>query len=155
VLSLLELTNIRREIVGPRGSGLSTEQRKRLTIGQWASSRSCPRKVMWSSSGLRDVMRRLIRVCFDVPGPDRYTGILSSSHLVSTLMSQSWCFMPGVELVANPALIFLDEPTSGACALVAGPTIGPGVCTHPAPAYGPAYGLLIPWEAPDCVYPHD
>ena len=51
VIDLLELNPIRKDVVGRKGEGLSTEQRKRLTIG--------------------------------------------------------------VELVANPSLIFLDEPTSG------------------------------------------
>ena len=48
---MLELGPIKHDMVGPKGGGLSTEQRKRLTVG--------------------------------------------------------------VELVANPSLIFLDEPTTG------------------------------------------
>ena len=51
VMQLLELKRIKNDIVGVKGEGLSTEQKKRVTIG--------------------------------------------------------------VELVANPSLIFLDEPTSG------------------------------------------
>ena len=35
VLDMLELTTIRGEVIGPRGTGLSFEQRKRLT-GGWA-----------------------------------------------------------------------------------------------------------------------
>jgi ABC-type transport system involved in cytochrome c biogenesis ATPase subunit len=51
MMQLLELDSIAGDMVGPKGEGLSTEQRKRLTIG--------------------------------------------------------------VELVSNPSLVFLDEPTSG------------------------------------------
>ena len=105
VMDLVELTPLRNTLVGlPGASGLSVEQRKRLTIAV---------ELVPSFSTLRqfDLISWLMS-CDSHAGTAQGQAQHQGSHIACCTRLADSCI--SVMQVSNPSIIFMDEPTSGA-----------------------------------------
>jgi hypothetical protein len=103
VMDLVELTPLRNTLVGlPGASGLSVEQRKRLTIAV-----ELVRPYVPPLAGLHAIFAVMCGVMAQQGGDSKKGGDATlCTHWADSCMS--------VMQVSNPSIIFMDEPTSGA-----------------------------------------